>query len=75
MNIHLKYNLCLNDLTFDQRRVSPSDGPALLVVDLNELAEAAGIIIMGCFGVSKSLRRKNKSTLRNKNTTIAEKNT
>lgn len=36
----------------------PSDGAALLVVDLDEFSEAAGVVVVRRLGVPKSLRRK-----------------
>lgn len=38
--------------------VSPPDGATLLVVDLDELAEAAGVVVVGRLSVPKGLRRK-----------------
>lgn len=36
--------------------VLPSHCAALLVVYLDELAKAAGVVVVGCFGVPKCLR-------------------
>lgn len=36
--------------------VSPSDGAALLVVDLDELPEATGVVVVSCLGIPKSLK-------------------
>lgn len=43
-------------------RVSPSDSATFLVVDLDELAEATGVVVVGRLSVSKSLVRKQKET-------------
>lgn len=40
--------------------VSPPDGATLLVVDLDELAEATGIVVVGCLCVPKGLTIKQK---------------
>jgi hypothetical protein len=39
-----------------RRTASPPHGATLLVVDLDELAEAAGVVVVGCLCVSKSLQ-------------------
>ena len=36
--------------------VSPSDGAVLLVVDLDELPEAAGVVVVGRLGVPEGLQ-------------------
>ena len=38
--------------------VSPPDGTTLLVVDLDELAKAAGVVVVSCLGVPKCLGRR-----------------
>ena len=40
--------------------VSPSDSATLLVVNLDELAEATGVVVVGCLRVPKGLRTKHK---------------
>ena len=42
--------------------VSPPDSAALLVVDLDELAKTAGVVVVGRLGVPKSLMRKWKES-------------
>lgn len=44
--------------------VSPSDCATLLVVDLDELAEAAGVVVVSRLSVSKGLRSKWKRSAR-----------
>lgn len=54
MSIHVRVVLCVSD--------SPPDGATLLVVDLDELAEAAGVVVVGCLCISKGLRKKMGNT-------------
>lgn len=46
----------------------PSNCAALLIVNLDKLAEAAGVVVVGCFSVPESLREK-------KDTGVLEKKT
>ena len=43
---------------------SPSHDAALQVVDLDEFPKSAGIVVVGCFSISKSLRGKQKQVFR-----------
>lgn len=43
---------------------SPSHDATLQVVDLDELPKSAGIVVVGCFGIPKSLRGKQKQIFR-----------
>jgi len=40
--------------------VSPSDSATLLVVDLDEFSEAAGVVVVGRLSVPKGLRRQQR---------------
>lgn len=39
---------------------SPPDYSALQVVDLYELPEAAGVVVVGCLGIAESLNKQKK---------------
>lgn len=43
---------------------SPSHDAALQVVDLDEFPKSAGIVVVSCFSISKSLRGKQKQVFR-----------